>query len=190
MQNKHNIRFFRGATVSLVALFVSLMLIGACSTTRRLGEDEVLYTGMKVKINPTGDEKLPDALVSELKQSVNVRPNNPIPIISPYIRSPLQYSLWVYNYWNDSAKGVLGWLYRQLAEQPVLISDVKAPMRMKMVEQILADNGYFGSTATYEEVPDKKNPKKASMSYTFDVSSPYRIDTIDVSYTHLRDHET
>ena len=179
MQNNHNIRCFKGITRSVVALFALLLLAGACSTTRRLTEDEVLYTGNKIKINPTGDEKLPDALVSELKQAVNVRPNNPIPLISPYIRSPFQYSLWVYNYWNDSAKGVYGWLYRKLAEKPVLISDVRAATRMKMVEEILANNGYFGSTATYEEVPDKKNPKKASMSYTFDVSSPYRIDTIE-----------
>lgn len=180
MQNNHNIRFFRGATVTLAALFVILMLVGACSTTRRLGEDEVLYTGIKkIQINPTGDEKLPADLVSELKQAVNVKPNNALPFITPYVRYPFPYGLWVYNYWNDSAKGVYGWLYRTLVEQPVLISDVKAPMRMKMVEKILANNGYFGSTATFEEIADKKNPKKASMSYTFDVSSPYRIDSIE-----------
>ena len=163
----------------LPLILILFILAVACSTTSRLGEDEILYNGMKVKINPTGDEKLPDALVSELKQAVNVKPNNPYPIISPYIRTPLPYGLWVYNHWNDSARGIYGWLYRKLVEKPVLISDVKASMRMKMVEQILADNGYFGSTATYEEVPSKKNPKIASMAYTFDVSSPYRIDTIE-----------
>ena len=41
-----------------------MLFIVACSTTSRLGEDETLYNGMKVKINPTGGEKLPDALVS------------------------------------------------------------------------------------------------------------------------------
>lgn len=178
MRNNNNLNSFRGASLLLVALFVLIVLVGACSTTRRLDDDEVLYTGMKVKINPTGDEKLPDALVSQLKQAVDVKPNNPIPFITPYIRSPFPYGLWVYNYWNDSAKGVYGWLYRKLVEQPVLISDVRAQTRMKMVENILANNGYFGSTATFEEVPNKKDPKKASMSYTFDVSSPYCIDSI------------
>ena len=163
-----------------IPLILMLILVAAaCSTTNRLTEDETLYTGMKVKINPTDNEKLPAALVSDLKSAVDVKPNNPWPFITPYVRTPLPYGLWVYNHWNDSARGVYGWLYRMLVEQPVLVSDVKAPMRMKMVEQILADNGYFGSTATYEEVPDKKNPKKASMLYTFDVSSPYRIDTIE-----------
>ncbi len=182
MQNNNNrhIRSFKGASFALVALFIGLLLAGACSTTRRLGEDEVLYTGIKkIQINPTGDEKLPDELVSELKQAVNVKPNNALPFITPYIRYPFPYGLWVYNYWSDSLKGVLGWFYRTLVEQPVLISDVRAPLRTKMVEKILADNGYFGSTATFEEIPNPKNPKKASMSYTFDVSSPYRIDTIE-----------
>ncbi len=178
MRNNHNIYSFRGASLLLIALFVLIILVGACSTTRRLDDDEVLYTGMKVKINPTGDEKLPDALVSQLKQAVDVKPNNALPFITPYIRYPFPYGLWVYNYWNDSAKGVYGWLYRKLVEQPVLISDVRAQTRMKMVENILANNGYFGSTATFEEIPNKKDPKKASMSYTFDVSSPYRIDSI------------
>ncbi len=180
MQNNHNIRSFRGATVAFATLFITLLLVGACSTTRRLGEDEVLYTGVKnIKINPTGDEKLPDALVADIKQAVNVKPNDPIPFLSPYRQSPFPYRLWAYNYWNDSAKGVWGWFYRTIARPPVLISDVRAPMRTKMVEKILADNGYFGSTATFEEIPNPKNPKKASMSYTFDVSSPYRIDTIE-----------
>ncbi|MDE5850640.1 MAG: BamA/TamA family outer membrane protein [Muribaculaceae bacterium] len=156
-----------------------LMLAAACSTTRRLGEDQTLYNGMSVKINPTDGEKLPSALVSEITQAVNVKPNNPWPLLSPYRRYPLPYRLWVYNNWNDSAGGLYGWLYKKLAVQPVLVSDVRADMRMKLVENILADNGYFGSTATYEEVPDKKDPKIAKLAYTFDVSSPYRIDTIE-----------
>ncbi len=164
------------ATFALCVLCV--ILAGACSTTRRLADDEVLYNGMKIKINPTGDEKLPSALVSDLQQAVNVKPNNPWPLISPYKRDPLPIGLWVYNNWNDSARGVYGWLYRMLAKPPVLVSDVRANMRTKMVEEILANNGYFGSTATYEEIPDKKNPKKATLAYTFDVSSPYRIDSI------------
>ncbi|MDE6554046.1 MAG: BamA/TamA family outer membrane protein [Muribaculaceae bacterium] len=160
-------------------LILFILLAAACSTTRRLGEDQTLYNGMSVKINPTDGEKLPSALVSEITQAVNVKPNNPWPLLSPYRRYPLPYRLWVYNNWNDSAGGLYGWLYKKLAVQPVLVSDVRADMRMKLVENILADNGYFGSTATYEEVPDKKDPKIAKLAYTFDVSSPYRIDTIE-----------
>lgn len=176
--HNNNLQSLKRVALSLGSLLIMMVLIGACSTTRRLADDEVLYNGMTVKINPTGDDKLPAALVDELKQAVNVKPNNPYPFISPYKRDPLPIGLWVYNNWNDSAGGVYGWLYRMLAKPPVLVTDVRANMRTKLVEDILANNGYFGSTATYEEVPDKKNPKKASLAYTFDVSSPYRIDSI------------
>lgn len=179
MRNKMNNGSFRASSASLAVLVILLVLAAACSTTKRLGEDETLYNGMKVKINPTGDEKLPAALVADITQAVNVKPNNPWPLLSPYKRDPFPIGLWVYNNWNDSARGLYGWFYRKFVKQPVLISDLRADMRMKLVENILAENGYFGSTATYEVVPDKKNPKKASMAYTFDVSSPYRIDTIE-----------
>ena len=173
MKNSHILKF-----LPLCALCLISIIAVSCSTTRRLGEDEVLYNGMKIKINPTGDEKIPSALVSQLQQAVNVKPNNPYPLLSPYKRTPFPIGLWVYNNWNDSAGGIYGWLYRQLAKPPVLVTDVRANMRTKMVEEILANNGYFGSTATFEEVLNKKNPKKATIEYTFDVSSPYRIDSI------------
>lgn len=165
---------------SSVLILVMLLLATACSTTRRLAEDEVLYDGVKqIHINPTGDEKLPMALEENLRLAVNVRPNNPYPLISPYKRDPFPIGLWVYNNWNDSAKGLKKWIYNRLVAHPVLLSDVRADMRMKMVEDILDNNGYFGSTASYDVVYDKKKPKKAKMEYTFEVSSPYRIDSIE-----------
>lgn len=165
----------------LPLLLIALLLAAACSTTRRIGDGDVLYTGVKsIKINPAGDEKLPSDLVSDLNTAVAVRPNNSTPLLYPYskFRYPFPLGLWVYNNWNDSAKGLKGWLYEKLVSQPVLVSDVRAGQRMKMVEKILADNGYFGSTANYDVIVDKKNPKKASIAYTFSVSSPYEIDSI------------
>ena len=179
MLSKSNIRPLRNAAAVLAAVAVVLMLASACSTTRLLGEDETLYNGMSIKINPTDGERLPAQLVSDLTQAVNVKPNNPWPILSPYKRDIFPFGLWFYNNISDSAGGIRGWIYRKWARQPVLTSDIRPEMRMKMVENILADNGYFGSTATFEEVPDRHNPKKAKMAYTFDVSSPYRIDTIE-----------
>lgn len=165
----------------LTAFIIVAGVMAACSTTKRLGPDETLYTGVtKFNIRPAGGEKLPDEMVADLKKTINVAPNNPLPykIMSPYWRSPLPIGLWVYNNWNDSAKGIKGWLYRKLVEQPVLISDVRPEVRVKMLEEILDQNGYFGSTATYSLIPDKKNDKKAKIEYDLDVSRPYPIDSI------------
>ena len=58
-------------------------------------------------------------MVSDMQKAVNVRPNNPWPFISPYIRNPFPIGLWAYNHMNDSAKGLKGWIYKKLAEQPI-----------------------------------------------------------------------
>lgn len=170
----------RGKTMRfLTFVMVSLLLSAGCSTTKKLGENETLYTGVKkFQINPADGEKLPDGMVSSLKEAINVPPNNPMPFMSPYMRSPLQIQLWAYNNISDSAKGIKGWIYRKFAKPPVLISEVRPEARVGMLEDILDDNGYFGSKASFEVIYNKKNPKKAQILYTANVSKPYTIDTI------------
>ncbi|MDE5877531.1 MAG: BamA/TamA family outer membrane protein [Muribaculaceae bacterium] len=163
----------------LAGLTAILGLMTACSTTSRLAEGEVLYTGVKsIKYVPTDNEKLPEGMVADLNTMLSVKPNNPWPLLSPPRSMPWQPGLWVYNHMSDSAKGLKGWFYRNMVKDPVLISEVRAPMRVKMVEEILGRNGYFGSTATYNIIPNKKNDRKAMVSYNIAVSSPYLIDTV------------
>lgn len=174
---RYSERRIYGRLLSIV--LIALIIGTSCSTTKRLEDGETLYTGVKaIKINPTDREKLPDELISNVKKAVDVPPNNPMPFLSPYYRTPFPIGLWVYNNWNDSARGFKGWLYRKLVAQPVLISDVRAEQRVKMIESILANNGHFGSTADYEILYNKKNPKKAKILYTVDVSRGYPIDSV------------
>ena len=163
-----------------VASLVLLMVwLTGCSTTARLSPSDPLYNGMELKLHPTDKEKLPSEMVSDLTAAVNVRPNNPWPILSPYKRSPFPLGLWMYNNWNDSTKGLKGWLYRKLADAPVLVSDARPQTRVKMLETILDNNGYFGSTASYALKP-AKNPKKASVIYSVNVGKPYLLDSIQL----------
>ncbi|MDE5843147.1 MAG: BamA/TamA family outer membrane protein, partial [Muribaculaceae bacterium] len=71
-----------------------------------------------------------------------------------------------------------GWIYRHFARTPVLISDVRPELRTTMIKSILDNNGYFGSTTSYDILYDKKDSKKAKIVYTASVGEPYRIDTI------------
>ncbi|MDE6144452.1 MAG: hypothetical protein K2F94_10320, partial [Muribaculaceae bacterium] len=147
----------------------------ACSTTRRLGQGETRYTGVgDFDIIRSDNEKLPVGLVDNLKEASNCDANDYI--FAPFIKIPL--GLWVYNNWNDSAKGLKGWLYDRLAKPNVPISEVRPEMRVKLMEQILDNNGYFGSTASYSIDYSEKNKRKASIDYTLNVSRPYRIDSI------------
>lgn len=162
----------------LLVFFLSMILLStSCSTTARISEDDPLYNGMKLDIHPTDNEKLPPEMLTDITSAVNVRPNNPWPLLTPYKRMPFPLGLWVYNHWNDSAKGVKGWLYRKLVEQPVLVSDARPETRVKMIESILDNNGYFGSSASYS-IKTAKDPKKATVIYDVDVSRPYPLDSI------------
>ncbi len=158
-------------------LTILLPVLSSCSTTKKIPDGEMLYNGMSLKVTPTGGEKLPAGMLSDLTKSVNVKPNNPWPLISPYKRMPFPLGLWIYNNWKDSTKGIGGWIYRKLAEPPVLVSDVRAETRVKMLKQVLDNNGYFDSSTSYEIKP-AKNPKKGSVDYMVNVGEPYLLDSI------------
>lgn len=170
MNNNLKYRHFASLMILLI-----LLLAVSCSTTRRLEEGETLYTGMgKFDVVSEDGHKLPGALESELRSTGQTDANNYI--IAPFIKIPL--GLWVYNNWNDSAKGLKGWLYKKLVKQPVLVNEVKPEMRAKLMQQLLDDNGYFGSSVVPEIQYDKKNNKKAAIGYTINISDPYPIDSI------------
>ena len=60
---------------AFVAAAVLAAILAACSTTKRLGPDETLYTGVKkFDIAHAGKEKLPDEMVADLKKTINVTP--------------------------------------------------------------------------------------------------------------------
>lgn len=174
---KRNASTYSRALPVCVILLMATLLWQSCSTTKKIPEGEQLYNGMKLKVNPVNGEKLPGAMMSDLTKSVNVKPNNPWPLLTPYRRMPFPLGLWVYNNWKDSTKGIGGWLYRKLAEEPVLVSDVRAETRIKMLKQVLDNNGYFDSSASYE-IKTGKNTKKASVDYTVNVGEPYLLDSI------------
>lgn len=148
----------------------------SCSTTSRLGANDVLYTGVK-KVEYRQDSVKLDADVQEqIFEAINVKPNNPL--YSPYYRTPFPIGLWVYNHMDANAKGFKGWIYKTLVSRPVLVSRVRPQARVDMIKTLLTNNGYFNSTANYELNYSKNNPKKASITYTVNVTKPYTIGQI------------
>ncbi len=157
-----------------VAIVVAL---SACSTTSRLGEGEVLYTGVKkLKVNAADTVEVPEGVKENINTTIKVAANNSL--YAPYIRSPFPLGLWLYNHWSPESKGLKGWIYRKFVEQPVLVSDVRPDLRVSMIEDMLDKNGFFGSTASYELQYDRRNPKKARVNYTVTLSNPKRLSEI------------
>ncbi len=161
-----------------VLMVVGIMGIVSCSTTKRIEEGELLYTGVKkLNIMPSNDSlHLVDEVAEGISTAINVAPNNSL--YSPYLRHPFPIGLWVYNHWNDSAKGLKGWLYKKLVEEPVLVSTVRPEHRVEMINTVLQDNGYFDSRASYELVMSGKNKKKARIQYNVTVHEPYKISSV------------
>lgn len=162
-----------------VLLSFFCLLFFSCSTTKKLTDGEVLYTGVKkMKIETPPKLKLKGPEKSALTSPMSYPPNNPL--FAPYVRSPFPIGLWVYNWHIKKEKGLKWWLYRKLAKEPVLISDVQPELRLKMVENNMKDFGFFGLESRYEIIPRKRNPKKAKISYWVKLPDPFRYSSVDL----------
>lgn len=161
-----------------ISLLTGITVLSGCSTTKKIPEGESLYTGVKKLEYNAGSNNyiLPSEIKNEVKSAINVAPNNSL--LSPSIRYPFPLGLWVYNNWNPYTKGLKGWVYRKLVEEPVLISDVRPEVRVKMIDEILENNGFFRGSASYR-LNIGKNPKKASITYEITPGPYYPIDTIE-----------
>ncbi|MCF0181858.1 MAG: BamA/TamA family outer membrane protein [Muribaculaceae bacterium] len=163
-------------TLNLVILLLVAIVVASCSTTSRLGPNDVLYTGVKDLNYHQDSIKLDADIKSQIFQAINVKPNNPL--YSPYYRHPLPIGLWVYNHMDPKAKGFKGWFYKQFVANPVLISRVRPQARVDMINTVLHNNGYFTSSASFKLNYSNKDPKKASITYDVNVGKPYTIGSV------------
>lgn len=159
---------------------VVLLVMTGCSTTSRLAPDEILYTGVKkVDVNPrdsvTGERiKVSSEIVSSMKDAVAV-PANSLSVFG--IKLPIPLGLWVYNHWDNPKSGLKHWMYEKLVQEPVLVSDVRPEVRVKMLDEILDNNGYFSGHASYALVSGK-NKRKAKIRYDVNTGPAYLIDSV------------
>ncbi|MDE7387731.1 MAG: BamA/TamA family outer membrane protein [Muribaculaceae bacterium] len=162
----------------ILGALIPALLLCACSTTRRIPADEQLYNGIK-KISYTAapGQKVPGELKSDISEAVSVKPNNPWPMTN--IRAPFPLGLWVYNNWPNPPKGFKHWIYNKLVAEPVLVSDVRPDLRVKMVDEILRNNGYFRSSVDYSVIP-KRNRKIAWVSYDIHTGPLYHVDSLEL----------
>ncbi|MDL2282900.1 BamA/TamA family outer membrane protein [Odoribacter sp. OttesenSCG-928-G04] len=161
-------------------VYISLFLaLCACSTTKKLSEGEVLYTGVKkIEIKTPKKLKLEGNQKSAITSPLSVAPNNPL--FAPYYRTFLPTGLWVYNWNIKREKGLKWWLYKNLSKEPVLISDVQPELRLMMVENNLKDLGFFTMETDYKVLYKKNNPKKAKVHYTVRLNEPFHYNSIEL----------
>ncbi|MDE6367118.1 MAG: hypothetical protein K2L33_05980 [Muribaculaceae bacterium] len=162
----------------IISAAACLLMLAACSTTSRLAPDEELYNGIKkLRVEGFEGEKMPPGLKAEISSAVSVKPNNPYPMTN--IRTPFPFGLWVWNHWSGHEKGLKHWVYEKFASEPVLISEVRPDLRIRMIDQVLDNNGFFRGTATYS-LSHKRNPRITSVSYDVTTGPAYLLDSIEL----------
>ncbi len=165
-------------------LYLSLLFLAACSTTRNLPEDETLYTGMKKTVVENRDaSKAGDEALEEVYAALAVPPNNAL-FGSSSVRVPFPFGLWMYNAFKKSEKGLGRWMFNRFSSEPVLISTVNPDVRVKVARNLLRDYGYFNGQVAYEVIPTKK--RQAKLKYKIDMQQPYFLDSIFYSHYSAR----
>lgn len=69
-------------------------------------------------------------------------------------------------------------MYKQLAKKPVLISDVQPDYGLRSSVYAAKDYGYFGVKSDYRLIYNKRNPKKAKISYHVYIPKAYVLGDI------------
>ncbi len=165
--------------VIIVWAVIGISFLVGCSTTKRLTDGEILYTGIKkMEITAVDSVKLDKNVKSQIKETLSVPPNNALFSSNSLTFAPIELLAWNYLY-TPNKKSVKHWLFNLLAREPVLIQTVRPELRTRMAEDILFNNGYFHSSSSYKINYDKDDPKKATVSYFVTAGYPYIIDNIE-----------
>lgn len=161
-------------------IFVWLgMLAGlsSCSTTKHLPEGETLYLGLKnITIQNEDETKAGQTALDEVMGAISIAPNNAI-VTYPNVRFPIPFGLWMYNRFERYEKGFGRWIFKHLAADPVLLSEVNPDTRAKVAGNLLRDYGFFDGHVTWK-IDSTKNERAVKLSYDIDMGRPYRIDTL------------
>lgn len=161
-------------------IFVLLgMLAGlsSCSTTKHLPEGETLYLGLKnITIQNEDETKAGQTALDEVMGAISIAPNNAI-MTYPNVRFPIPFGLWMYNRFERYEKGFGRWIFKHLAADPVLLSEVNPETRAKVAGNLLRDYGFFDGHVTWK-IDSTKNERAVKLSYDIDMGRPYRIDTL------------
>ncbi len=144
-----------------------MLVFISCSNMKYIPEGDFLYTGARVKVeaNPKVVKK---QVRKELENTLRAKPNTSFLGLRP--------QLWIYNVTGNQPKGLKKWLQKNVGEPPVYLSNID-PERITMIMRSrLESEGYFKSTVRFEI---RKKKKKATVEYTANVTTPYRIGNYD-----------
>ena len=153
-----------------LTIFIVVSLLQSCSNTKFLADDEKLYTYSWFNEKGFGKIKNKPLKAYELYSIGKVKTNR------AFIGFP-RTKLLVYNYMKPSGNfGPRHYIYKVMAQPPVLLKDVNPELRTKIMNQKLDEMGHFDSYVDYNIKYYGKGDKKARAKYhiTFKTAYTYR----------------
>ena len=167
----------------LTALSMTLLSV-ACSTTSKLPEGEILYTGVE-RIDVSNVDTVDASVLANVASALEVAPNSSF-LGSAYHMSPLPFGLWIYNsLYTTKEKGLRHWIWNRFKSDPTLLSQVNPEVRAHAAEIKMEEEGYFDGVVTFDTIFNAKNPRKAKIAYK--VSYPHKSTLSQVRFisTHV-----
>lgn len=156
---------------------VAALFFSACSNTKFLTGDQILYTG-RGKVTIVNKEKIENenAALAVGKLLTEASPNNSI---LGKKRTLPPFGLWVHNYMKPKKEDAKpGWAYRNFASEPILVSHIDPEQRCKKIESELFAIGFFNAKATFLIDTNPRNPRKAKIDYNISLNNPFKINKI------------
>ncbi len=162
--------FGKNNWLTLFSVLFVIVLLQSCSNTKFLADDEKLYTYTWFNEKGFGKIKNKPLKAYELYSIGKVKTNR------AFIALP-RTKLLVYNYMKPSGNfGPRHYIYKVMAQPPVLLKDANPALRTEVMNQKLDEMGHFDSYVNYNVKYYGKGKKKARAKYhiTFKPAYTYR----------------
>lgn len=162
----------------IIVVLLLTALWQSCSTTKHLQEGETLYTGIrKLEVKDPDKSRHGEETMTEVEGALSYPPNGAI-FGSSSLRTPFPFRLWIYNAFVNHQDNWFGkWMFNTFAANPVYVSTVNPPTRVKVATNVLHNYGYFSGYVNYDTV--RAGKRKAKINYTVMMGKPHSLDSIE-----------
>lgn len=158
-----------GFKAVLLAILTAFLLYG-CAVKKYIPEDELLYTGSKIKFmdSVAGADKT--KLKEDFEDALYPRPNSKFLGMYP--------GLHFYYVGQKENPGLLNrFLYKKMGQEPVYFSKVNVEATEEIFQNRLENNGFFHGEV-HSEVIENEKDKTAKVEYEIKARKPYHMETL------------
>jgi outer membrane protein assembly factor BamA len=142
----------------------------SCSTSKRLAEGEVLYTGAEVAFTHPDEIDQLGEVTYQLEEMIKPEPNGALLGLRP--------KLWIYQkFGRKKPDGIGGKIKQKFGAEPVLVDTARARRNTLLMRKYLQDQGYFHSEVSFQ-VKAAKQKAEAEIVYQVETKGRYTFGEV------------